>query len=136
MMQADSPRASFDPAPRTPVRTCVGCRQRADRSVLLRVVAVQEEGEVLAVPDLRRSLPGRGAWLHLDPGCLEQAERRKAFGRALRVSTRIDLAPVATLLEQQACRHDRPGSALSDGAGSEQTESGFDADEHPMSTQR
>lgn len=127
MMQADSPRASFDHAPRTPVRTCVGCRRRANRSVLLRVVAVQVEGELIATPDLRRSLPGRGAWLHPDSGCLEQAERRRAFGRALRVTTRIDVTPVARLIEQQARRHDSPGSALSDGAGSEQTESGFDA---------
>jgi len=39
------------------------------------------------VVDARRALPGRGAWLHPDPGCLAQALRRKAIQRALRVPT-------------------------------------------------
>ena len=37
------------------------------------------------VPDPSRSRPGRGAHLHLDPACLALAERRRAFGRALRL---------------------------------------------------
>jgi predicted RNA-binding protein YlxR (DUF448 family) len=36
------------------------------------------------VPDPARRLPGRGASLHLDADCLALAERRRAFGRALR----------------------------------------------------
>jgi predicted RNA-binding protein YlxR (DUF448 family) len=36
------------------------------------------------VVDPRASLPGRGAWLHRDRGCLEQAIARKAFARAFR----------------------------------------------------
>jgi predicted RNA-binding protein YlxR (DUF448 family) len=36
------------------------------------------------VPDPARKMPGRGASLHLDPDCLALAERRRAFGRALR----------------------------------------------------
>jgi predicted RNA-binding protein YlxR (DUF448 family) len=32
-----------------------------------------------------RALPGRGAWLcEGEPACVDQAERRKAFSRALR----------------------------------------------------
>ena len=34
--------------------------------------------------EVGRSLPGRGAWLCPDRTCLELAERRKAFPRALR----------------------------------------------------
>lgn len=41
------------------------------------------------VPDPQAIRPGRGAWLH--PGCLEAAERRKAFTRALRASAAPDL---------------------------------------------
>jgi uncharacterized protein len=63
------------------VRTCVGCRQRAAPSDLLRVVA--RDGAV--VPDPSRRLPGRGAHLHPVLACLDLAERRKAFPRALRV---------------------------------------------------
>ena len=46
------------------------------------------------VPDLRGGMPGRGAHLHPDPECLALAERRKAFGRALRTEGPLDLAPV------------------------------------------
>ncbi len=40
-------------------------------------------------PDPEAVRPGRGAWLH--PGCLEAAERRKAFTRALRAPSAPDL---------------------------------------------
>ncbi|MBA3908054.1 MAG: DUF448 domain-containing protein, partial [Pseudonocardiales bacterium] len=46
------------PARPTPVRTCVGCRKRSPADSLLRVVAVNG----VVTPDLRRRLPGRGAW--------------------------------------------------------------------------
>ena len=64
-----------------PVRTCVGCRERAPVTDLLRVVA--RDG--VLVPDPRRRLPGRGASLHPTPECLHAAERRRAFPRALRL---------------------------------------------------
>ena len=65
-----------------PVRTCLGCRQRAPRSSLLRVVA--RDGQVVA--DAAARLPGRGAWVHPQSGCIENAVKRKAFGRALRTT--------------------------------------------------
>ncbi|HWM34541.1 MAG TPA: YlxR family protein [Pseudolysinimonas sp.] len=65
-----------------PVRTCLGCRQRAPRSSLTRVVA--RDGR--AVADAAARLPGRGAWVHPDSGCIGIAIQRKAFGRALRVA--------------------------------------------------
>ncbi|HWD04791.1 MAG TPA: YlxR family protein [Amycolatopsis sp.] len=71
-----------------PVRTCVGCRQRALIGELLRVVVV--DGRL--VVDKRRRLPGRGAWLHPVPGCLAKAERKRAFPRALRVQGALDTA--------------------------------------------
>ncbi|WP_369345443.1 YlxR family protein [Demequina pelophila] len=39
-----------------------------------------------AVVDERRSLPGRGAWLHPDAECLALAVKRRALQRALRVA--------------------------------------------------
>ncbi|GAB3277219.1 DUF448 domain-containing protein [Microbacterium sp. MEC084] len=68
------------------VRTCVGCRTRAPRSALMRVVACDLE----LVIDERKSSPGRGAWLHPTRECAENALRRRAFGRALRVSGPLD----------------------------------------------
>ncbi|GAA1358018.1 MULTISPECIES: YlxR family protein [Actinomycetes] len=79
-----------------PLRTCIGCRARTSPSELLRVVAV--DGAV--VPDARRRLFGRGAWLHPDPDCLRAAEKRRAFPRAFRVQGPLDAAPVRGHLEQ------------------------------------
>ena len=56
-----------------PRRTCVGCRERAAVSDLIRVVAVAGA----CVPDPERRLPGRGAHLHPDPECLD-ARRAQA----------------------------------------------------------
>ena len=81
------------------MRTCVGCRKRAQASELLRVVAVVRDGESIAVePDPARIRLGRGAHLHPDPACLALAERRRAFGRALRVSGVVDTGPLVALL--------------------------------------
>ncbi|TKR21950.1 YlxR family protein [Cellulomonas hominis] len=78
-----------------PVRTCVGCRNAGPRSVLLRVVAATTDaGDPAVVVDVRRALPGRGAWLHPDPHCLELAESRRAFPRALRLAGPLDTSAV------------------------------------------
>jgi predicted RNA-binding protein YlxR (DUF448 family) len=77
-----------------PVRTCVGCRHRDDRSVLLRVVAAEVDGLWSVVPDPRHRRNGRGASLHPTPACLDLAERRRAFARALRRSGSLDTTPV------------------------------------------
>jgi hypothetical protein len=66
--------------------------------------------------------------LHADLQCLELAERRRAFARALRVA-QLDLAPIREFLEAGGAeRKARPSFA--------ETESGLEADGHPMSTQR
>ncbi|WP_125132463.1 YlxR family protein [Microbacterium sp. 10M-3C3] len=68
------------------VRTCVGCRTRAPRSALLRVVAVDS----VLVRDDRATMPGRGAWVHETDACVDAALRRRAFVRALRVPGPLD----------------------------------------------
>ena len=80
----------------SPVRTCVGCRSRAPSSELLRVVAVGDatDGFATVIPDPKRRQQGRGAHIHPDPTCLAQAERRRAFGRALRVTGVVDTGPL------------------------------------------
>ena len=65
-----------------PLRTCVGCREKEARSVLVRVVWMVDRVAV----DESASAPGRGAWLHPDGSCLAQAVKRKAIGRALRAA--------------------------------------------------
>jgi len=61
-----------------PVRTCVACRQRDERANLVRYVLVDGALE----RDDRARLPGRGAWVH--EACVETAQKRGAFNRALR----------------------------------------------------
>ncbi|HYF74818.1 MAG TPA: YlxR family protein [Nocardioides sp.] len=78
-----------------PVRTCVGCRKRAARAELLRVTVGSDAlGRPAVVPDPQGTAPGRGAHLHPTVECYDLAVRRKAFGRALRVSTGLSSAPV------------------------------------------
>ncbi|WP_278263934.1 YlxR family protein [Nocardia sp. AG03] len=91
------------------VRTCIGCRLREPSAELLRIVARHRDtgGDtagapaVAIVPDPRRRLPGRGAWLHPVSACLRSAERRRAFGRALRVSGNLDISALEQYLENR-----------------------------------
>ncbi|NJQ07671.1 YlxR family protein [Streptomyces lonarensis] len=76
-----------------PERTCVGCRRRSAQNDLLRVAL---DGNT-CVPDLRGTLPGRGAYVHPVSACLESALRRRAFLRAFRATGALD----TTALEQQ-----------------------------------
>ena len=55
----------------------------------------------MLVVDAGRCMPGRGAWLHPDPACLELAERRRAFPRALRIAAAVDVGAVRTHLATQ-----------------------------------
>jgi len=82
-----------------PLRTCVGCRNRVAASDLLRIVVEESSGGETRrlIPDLRGGMPGRGAHVHPDPDCLALAERRRAFGRALRAEGPLDL----TLVREQ-----------------------------------
>ncbi|MCX4979277.1 MULTISPECIES: YlxR family protein [unclassified Streptomyces] len=79
-----------------PERTCVGCRERAAKKDLLRIVAV--EGE--CVPDHRGTLPGRGSYVHPVLACLDLAVRRRAFPRALRAPGSLDMKALRHYVEQ------------------------------------
>ena len=79
-----------------PERTCVGCRERAAKSELLRIVV--DEGEV--VPDPRGTLPGRGAYVHPASVCLDLAVRRRAFPRAFKAKGPLDSAEVQRYVER------------------------------------
>ena len=76
---------------REPVRTCVGCRTRAARSQLLRIARTPGGVE----PDPLGRVPGRGAYVHRDAGCVRHALRKGALARALR--TGLDQGELARL---------------------------------------
>ncbi|MEU3249588.1 YlxR family protein [Streptomyces sp. NPDC006997] len=79
-----------------PERTCVGCRERAAKTELLRIVAIEDA----CVPDPRGTLPGRGAYVHPAPVCLDQAVRRRAFTRALRAPGALDTKALRQYVER------------------------------------
>ena len=62
-----------------PVRTCIGCGEKAGRRELVRL---RIEGERVVIDRQRKG--GRGAWLHPAAACLDQAVRRRAIARAFR----------------------------------------------------
>lgn len=71
------------------------------------MVAVADEaapagGRFRLVPDPARRLSGRGAHLHRDPACLALAQRRRAFGRALRLSGVPDTGALVELLDRDS----------------------------------
>ncbi|HZG97260.1 MAG TPA: YlxR family protein [Nocardioidaceae bacterium] len=82
-----------------PVRTCIGCRERASASDLVRLVA-QGDGTTSVVPDPHHRAPGRGAHLHPATSCLDLAVRRRAFARAFRHPGPIDTAAVRDWVER------------------------------------
>ncbi|MFG2136336.1 YlxR family protein [Streptomyces sp. NPDC048650] len=81
-----------------PERTCLGCRERAAKGDLLRIVMI--EGE--CTPDRRGTLPGRGAYVHPTPVCLDLAVRRRAFSRAFRSPGPFDTAELRRVVERSA----------------------------------
>ena len=89
-----------------PVRTCLGCRDRAPQGELLRLVA--DAGAVRVDP--RRRLPGRGGYLHPDAACVARALRRRAFSRALR--TEVDTAAAGRVLGEHLAAAGNPSVTL------------------------
>jgi predicted RNA-binding protein YlxR (DUF448 family) len=91
-------RRSLGPVrPAPAIRTCVGCKARAAKSDLLRLVAAG--GDI--VPDPQARLPGRGAYLHPSQECFELAQRRKVLPRALRRPAPLGTGRLADYLAGQ-----------------------------------
>lgn len=83
-------------------RTCIVTREVCDPSLLIRFVA-GPDGQV--VPDLKRSLPGRGVWVTARRAMVEEAVRKGAFARGLKTAVKADpelAALVESLLEKAA----------------------------------
>lgn len=90
-----------------PVRTCIGCREKAANTELLRVVAGSgADGRTAVVPDPDRTAPGRGAHLHPTAACFDSAVRRRAFARALRLSD----GPTTALLAEHLGLNPEPST--------------------------
>ncbi|MDY6055315.1 YlxR family protein [Micrococcus sp.] len=95
---------------RTVVRTCVGCRSKADQTELVRVALDSSTEPPSVVWDPERRRPGRGAWLHPGGHCLDLAQRRRAFGRAFRSA--VDASALTELRAPAARPTDEGGSEI------------------------
>jgi predicted RNA-binding protein YlxR (DUF448 family) len=101
---------------------------------LLRVVG--RENDVL--PDPQARLPGRGAYVHPSQTCFEQAQRRRAFARALRLPGAAGTAVLGQYLAQlhEESHQNRPGQPGRPEVGITAGKAGTDCDERPMRTRR
>lgn len=90
-------------APRSPERTCVGCRAVRPQGDLLRLAATREGVRF----DPTRRLPGRGVYLCPDPDCLSAATRRggAALRRALRGAPQEGLEAALEALRAELAHH-------------------------------
>jgi predicted RNA-binding protein YlxR (DUF448 family) len=81
-----------------PVRSCIGCRKKANPAALIRVVLI--DGKL--IPDIKGGAPGRGAWLHKE--CAAGAISRGAFRFALKLNNKeqdeaIDVSELLNFLD-------------------------------------
>jgi len=68
------------------LRRCALTRKSRPRDELLRFV-LAPDGAI--VPDLKERLPGRGVWLTAAEDCVDEAEKRNVFGRALKANVKV-----------------------------------------------
>jgi predicted RNA-binding protein YlxR (DUF448 family) len=83
-------------------RLCIATRQVRPVGTLIRFV-IGPDGAV--VPDLKRRLPGRGAWVTARRHAVTDAVRRRLFGRAFKAEVRVSPElpdAVEQLLQQSA----------------------------------
>ena len=65
-----------------PVRMCVGCRARAPKKELIRIVRTPD-GQIVA--DAKGKTSGRGAYICRKAECLQKARKNRALERMLAV---------------------------------------------------
>ena len=65
-----------------PIRMCAGCRQRAAKKELIRIVRTPDGDLIL---DARDKAPGRGAYICRKAECLRKAQKSKSLERMLNI---------------------------------------------------
>lgn len=100
-------------------RTCIVTREAGEADELIRFVAAPD-GRV--VPDLRRTLPGRGCWVTGTRAAVEKAVAKKLFARALKREVAVP-GDLAEMLDRLLAKNAlgslglaRKGGALAMGA--------------------
>lgn len=75
-------------AKKTPLRKCVGCGEMIVKKELLRVIRTPD-GEIKVDPTGKQN--GRGAYIHSNQACFEQARKTKGFERSFKMSIDADI---------------------------------------------
>jgi len=70
---------------RVPTRTCLGCRERRPKQGLVRLVRRAD-----GVVTVGATLPGRGAYVCAQAGCVEQVLKAGRLAHAFRGACRIE----------------------------------------------
>lgn len=107
-------RRSSDGTRKVAERTCVGCNQTGSAPELLRVVLdptagessgleTSAKGSARVLIDLGGKLPGRGAWVHPQPQCIERACNR-GFSKAFETLVRTTAAELGEQIRSAAER--------------------------------
>ncbi len=76
------------PTRRVPERQCVGCQEQRPKRSMLRIV-LTPTGEIVLDPTGKRN--GRGAYICPRRECFDQAKKRRALDRGLKVSVSPDV---------------------------------------------
>ncbi len=87
-----------------PERTCIVTREAGSPEGLIRFV-VAPDGTVVA--DLRRKLPGRGAWVTARADVVRQAVRARLFARAFKAEVKVP-PRLADEIDAALARRQRP----------------------------
>jgi len=100
----------------TPLRRCLACRSRRRKGELVRLVCV--EGRRVVV-DIDQRMPGRGAYLCNDDGCLRRGLDVKVISHAFkkRVVINGDVRKSIESISQGEGRSRRIASALASTGG-------------------
>jgi uncharacterized protein len=67
-------------------RTCIVTRRQSPPDELIRFVLGPDNS---VVPDIKRSLPGRGCWVSADRSSVDKAARKGAFARAFKAEVTV-----------------------------------------------
>lgn len=67
-------------------RTCIVTKKTASATTLIRFV-IDPNRQI--VPDLKANLPGRGVWVSAHRTILEEAVKRKAFSKSLKIDVEV-----------------------------------------------
>ncbi|ACL69540.1 RNase P modulator RnpM [Halothermothrix orenii] len=69
---------------KVPVRMCIGCQTRKPKKELIRIIYNKKTGEIKVDPSGK--LPGRGAYICPDKGCLKKAKKGNRLNKSLKTS--------------------------------------------------